>query len=91
MVCGHQLFVGLAESGQMEVKLCLLWGIHAALAGALQAKDQLNISHSIGFRHGNSAQPQKKIKEMSSSTVMSGHIVRYLVYVRVCYLLLGWW
>jgi hypothetical protein len=22
---------------------------------------------------------------------MSGHIVRYLVYVRVCYLLLGWW
>ena len=22
---------------------------------------------------------------------MSGHVVRYLVYVRVCYLLLGWW
>ena len=24
-------------------------------------------------------------------TVMSGHIVRYLRHVRVCYLLLGWW
>jgi hypothetical protein len=22
---------------------------------------------------------------------MSGHVVRYLVHVRVCYLLLGWW
>ena len=49
------------------------------------------ISQSIGFGHGNDAQPQKKIKEMSTHTVMSGHIVRYLVYVRVCYLLLGWW
>ena len=91
MVCGHQLFVGLAESGQMEVKFCLLWGIHAVLAGVRQAKNPLKISQSIGSGRGNGAQPQKKIKEMSSSTVMSGHIVRYLVYVRVCYLLLGWW
>ena len=91
VVCGRQLSYGLAESGQMEVKFCLLWGIHALLARVRQAKNPLKISQSIGFRHGNSAQPQKKIKEMSSSTVMSGHIVRYLVYVRVCYLLLGWW
>ena len=75
----------------MEVKLCLLWGIHAVLARVRQAKNPLKISQSIGSGRGNEAQPQKKIKEMSTHTVMSEHIVRYLVYVRVCYLLLGWW
>ena len=75
----------------MEVKFCLLWGIQAVLAGVRQAKNRLKISQSIGFGRGNSPQPQKNIKEMSIDTVMSGHIVRYLVYVRVCYLLLGWW
>jgi hypothetical protein len=28
---------------------------------------------------------------MFVQTVMPGHVIRYLVYVRVCYLLLGWW
>ena len=33
----------------------------------------------------------KKLKDMFVHTVMSEPVVRYLVNVRVCYLLLGWW
>ena len=38
MVCGHQLFVGLAESGQMEVKFCLLSGMMVGGAGEILAE-----------------------------------------------------
>jgi hypothetical protein len=38
-----------------------------------------------------SEKTQKKLREMFVHTVMLGHVIRYLVNVRVCYLLLGWW
>jgi hypothetical protein len=71
----------------------VLW---LAVCAKCRGFDQYNASHRATTTDSASSKvPQKrkgkKVSEMSSITVMSGHVVRYVIHVRVFYLLLGWW
>ena len=86
---------GLARSGDKESNVSHDYRhsrcFKGAFQGVWQEQNQLIRPLVYWLWLEKQASAQKKIKEMSTHTVMSGHIVRYLVYVRVCYLLLGWW